>query len=426
MPIELFGFSLGKKGKESPKPTSTETREGLKVQSFVQPDEYDGSFALDAGGIWGTNVNFDGAIRSENELMTRYRSMAIYPEVDNAVTDIVNDSIVIDDEKEPISLDLEKVKLSASIKNKIQDEFDTIIKLTNFNNKGSELFRRWYVDSKLYFHIVLDDNPKKGIKELRPIDPIKIKKIKKVEKTPVRKGNLSFPMVTNVEEYYLYVDTDKNSLYPTTSAGLQIALDSICYTHSGVIDSRTKMVVGYLQKAIRPLNMLRQIEDAVVIYRMSRAPERRIFYVDVGNLPKQKAEQYLRDIMNRYRQKVTYNPTTGEIADDRSHMSMLEDFWLPRREGGRGTEITTLDGGQNLGEMEDVEYFTKKLYRALGVPISRLEPDNGFNMGRSAEISRDEVKFFKFIDRLRQRFADLFLTLLRTQLITKGIMKQED
>lgn len=426
MPIDLFGFSLGKRGKESPKPVSSETKENLSVQSFVQPDDYDGSFAVDGGGVYGTSINFDGNIRSENQLINRYRSMAIYPEVDMAITDIINDCIVLDEDKQPVTLNLDKVTMSSGIKNKIQSEFDTIIRLLNFNNKGSDIFRRWYIDSKIYYHIILDDDAKKGIRELRPIDPTKIKKIKKINKKSLSKNGVSFPVVSDIEEYFLYTDTDSNSLYPTTQTGLKISVDSISYTHSGVVDSRSKMVTGYLQKAIRPLNMLRQIEDAVVIYRMSRAPERRIFYIDVGNLPKQKAEQYLKDIMNRYRNKLTYDQSTGEIADDKNHMNMLEDYWLPRREGGRGTEISTLDGGQNLGEMDDVEYFTKKLYRSLNVPPSRLEADNGFNMGRSAEITRDEVKFFKFIDRLRMKFADLFLNLLKTQLISKGIIKTDD
>jgi len=283
---------------------------------------------------------------------------------------------------------LDSVQLSDGIKNKIYTEFEDILKIINFKNKGNDIFRRWYVDSKLYYHIIIDESsPKKGIQELRPIDPVKIQKIRKVEKEEISKNGIRVPIVKSVEEFFLYTETDKQSSTFTGTSGLKIAPDSICYSHSGVIDSGTKRVVGYLQKAIRPLNMLRQIEDAVVVYRISRAPERRIFYIDVGNLPK---------------------------------------HWLPRREGGRGTEISTLDGGQNLGEMEDVDYLLKKLYRSLHVPVSRMEAENGFNMGRSAEITRDEVKFYKWISRLQNRFNELFLQLLKTQLILKGIIKQED
>jgi hypothetical protein len=427
MPIDLFGFSLGRKGKESPKPTTTDIEKTKNMTSFVAPDEYDGSLEIEAGGIFGTYVDFSGKIKNENDLIFRFRSMALFPEVDMAITDIVNDAVVIDENKDPVSIMLDNVKLSDNIKTKMETEFSEILKLLNFNNKGFEIFRRWYVDSKLFYHIIVDEkNPKKGIIEIRPIDPVKIQKIRKVEKDQIRKNGVTFPIVKNIEEFFLYIDTDKTSVNPTSTSGLKIAPDSICYVHSGSVDTGSKQVIGYLQKAIRPLNMLRQIEDAVVIYRISRAPERRVFYIDVGNLPKQKAEQYLKGIMNRYRQKVVYDADTGEIRDDKRHMSMMEDFWLPRREGGRGTEITTLDGGQNLGEMEDVIYLQKKLYRALNVPPSRLEADNGFNMGRSAEITRDEVKFYRFVDRLRLKFSEVFLQLLRSQLILKGIIKQED
>jgi hypothetical protein len=298
----------------------------------------------------------------------------------------------------------------------------------DFSNRGPDIFRRWYIDSKLFYYKRIDKTDiKKGIVELVPIDPVKIKKIKKIEKDKaVWGGSAPFAPIKNIEEYYLYADTDKDSAYPTSSSGWKVAPDAIAYTHSGIVDATTKRVVGYLQKAVRPLNLLRQIEDAVAIYRISRAPERRIFYVDVGNLPKQKAEQYLREIMNRYRNKITYDPATGNIRDGRNHMHMLEDYWMPRREGGRGTEITTLDGGQNLGQMEDVLYLQQKLYRALGVPLSRMMPDTGFNMGRSAEITRDEVKFTKFIDNLRQRFSTIFYDILKTQVLLKGLMSLED
>ena len=427
MPVDIFGFSIGRKGKESPRPSTNELEKNKNVKSFVTPDEYDGSFELAGGGVYGQYVDFTGQINNENDLIHRYRNMALYPEVDIAITDIVNDAIVIDDDRNPIEINLDAVDISDGIKNKMYTEFENVLKIINFKNKGNDIFRRWYVDSKLYYHIVIDEtSPRKGILELRPIDPVKIQKIKKVEKEEISKNGVRMPIVKSVEEFFLFTEMDKQSSTFTGTSGLKIAPDAICYAHSGVIDSGTKRVVGYLQKSIRPLNMLRQIEDAVVVYRISRAPERRIFYIDVGNLPKQKAEQYITSLMNQYKNKITYDSSTGEIHDDRKHMSMLEDYWLPRREGGRGTEISTLDGGQNLGEMEDVDYLLKKLYRSLHVPVSRMEADNGFNMGRSAEITRDEVKFYKWISRLQNRFSEVFLQLLKTQLILKGVVKQED
>jgi nitrite reductase/ring-hydroxylating ferredoxin subunit len=420
MPLDIFGFSIGKK-------QPVEPEQSRKEESFVIPDNYDGTYTLETGGVFGTLIDFNGSIKGENQLIGQYRNSSLFPEVDQAIEDIVNESIVMNDDKKPIKLDLAKIDLSDNIKNKMYAEYDSILKMLEFHIKGYDIFRRWYVDSKVYYHMIIDsENPQKGIKELRAVDPIKIKKIRKVNKEQRRVGNTTVPFVKSVEEFFVYTNTDKNASVQTPSQGIKIATDSICYIHSGVIDYRSNKVVGYLQKAIRPLNMLRQIEDAVVIYRVSRAPERRIFYVDVGNLPKNKAEQYLRDIMNRYRNKLTYDANTGEIKDDRNHLHMLEDFWMPRREGGRGTEITTLDGGQNLGEMEDVNYLLKKVYRSLNVPISRMETESGFNMGRSAEITRDEVKFFKFIEKLRVRFSDLLLQLLRTQLILKGVMSEDD
>ena len=420
MPIDFFGFQLGKKQKDSGK-------ESESVKSFVAPESYDGTYTVEAGGILGTYIDFAGSIKGENDLINKYRGLALYPECDQAIQDVVNESIVMDNAKKCVGLNLNTINLSDNIKNKIQVEFDNILKLLDFKNKAQDIFRRWYIDSKLYYHILIDENdPSKGIKELRAINPTMIKKLRKVNKQPQTLGNNAVPMVKNVEEFFIYKNTDKDSLYQTSTQGVKIHPDSICYVHSGMVDTATKRVVGYLQKAIRPMNMLRQIEDAVVIYRISRAPERRIFYVDVGNLPKQKAEQYLRSIMNRYRNKMVYDPSTGETRDDRNHLHMLEDYWLPRREGGRGTEITTLDGGQNLGEMEDVNYLLRKVYRSLNVPISRMEPDSGFNMGRSAEITRDEVKFFKFIEQLRTKFAVIFVSLLKTQLILKGILTEDD
>ena len=421
MAIDLFGFSIGRKSKEQ------ETQENLRAESFVTPDEYDGAQSLQTGGFLGTYVDFSGGVQDENQFIQTYRSLSLYPEVDLAIEDIVNDAIIMGTDRKPIKLDLEKTDLSANIKTKIYREYEGVLKLFDIANKGYEIFRRWYIDGRLYFHLVIDkENPRAGIKEARAIDPLKIKKVRKVEKKPFNRGNAAVPIVTSTEEFFLYIDNDKNSYQYTGSTGVKIEPDSIAYVHSGIVDSTTKKVVGYLQKAIRPVNMLRQIEDAVVIYRISRAPERRIFYIDVGNLPKQKAEQYLRELMNRYRNKLVYNQSTGEVRDDRNHLHMLEDFWLPRREGGRGTEISTLQGGQNLGEMSDVEYLQRKLYRALNVPISRLETQNGFNMGRSAEITRDEAKFYKFISRLRFKFSGVITDVLKKQLLLKGIINEHD
>lgn len=419
MELELFGFSIGRKKKEEQEKAS---------QEIITPDSYDGSYILETGGVFGTFVDFSGAVRDENQMIQHYRAMALYPEVDAAIEDITNEAIVLDFDRKPIKLNLDRVNLSETIKTKIYSEYNYLLKLLDFSNKASDIFRRWYIDSKLYYYKKIDKNDlKKGIVELVPIDPVKIKKVRKIEKDKSIYGGMGpFSPIKNIQEYFVYVDTDRDSAFPTTSSGWKISPDTITYVHSGIIDSATKRVVGYLQKAVRPLNLLRQIEDAVAIYRISRAPERRIFYVDVGNLPKQKAEQYLREIMNRYRNKVIYDPKTGEIKDERNHMSMLEDYWMPRREGGRGTEISTLDGGQNLGQMEDVMYLLQKLYRALGVPLSRMMPDTGFNMGRSAEITRDEVKFNKFIDRLRHKFSFMMLDLLKTQILLKGLMTEED
>ena len=421
MAVKLFGFKIGKKSK------GEQETEALKQETFVSPDEYDGSYNFETGGVFGTYVDFSGAVRDENSALSMYRTMALYPEVDSAIEDIVNEAIVIDEDRRPIRLDLDRVDVSDTIKQRIYDEFDTILKLLDFGKKSHELFRRWYIDSKLFYHIVIDKtDPRRGIQDLRAIDPLNIKKVKKVLRDKATVGGSKVPMIKGMDEFYVYTNTDKKSMYQTPASGIKISSDSICYCHSGIIDANTKRVVGYLQKAIRPLNMLRQIEDAVVVYRISRAPERRIFYIDVGNLPKQKAEQYLRSLMNRYRSKLIYDQSTGEIRDDRRHMSMLEDYWLPRREGGRGTEISTLPGGQNLGEMTDVEYLLRKVYSALNVPLTRMMPQDGFNLGRSAEITRDEVTFFKFIERLRMKFSLMFLQLLRVQLVLKGIMTDEE
>ena len=422
MALNLFGFTIGR----TPDGQAIEpVKEGEK--SAIVPDEYDGSYTFETGGILGTYVDFTGAVRDENALIQQYRGIALYPEVDNAIEDICNDSIVMGSNKKPVKLSLDKTNLSENIKSKMYAEFDYVLRLLDFHKKAYEIFRRWYVDSKLFYHIVIDsEDPVKGITELRPIDPTKIKRVRKIIKDKKVIGASTEPLISAIEEYYVYTNTDKDSSYQTSSSGMNITKDSIAYANSGLVDANSKRVVGYLQKAIRPVNMLRQIEDAVVIYRISRAPERRIFYIDVGNLPKQKAEQYLREIMQRYRTKMIYDQNTGQIQDSRQHMSMLEDYWLPRREGGRGTEISTLSGGQNLGQMEDVEYLLRKVYNALNVPVTRMLPDTGFNMGRAAEITRDEVKFYKYIERLRSRFGHLFMSILRVQCILKGILTEDD
>jgi len=425
MPIEFFGFTIGKKKKEANKVGLESTIR--RPVSFVPPDYDDGATTIESGNFFGQYVDFDGNIRNDIELIKKYREMSMHAEVDSAIDDIINESIVQDDIKKTIQMDLEHVELSDSIKDTMQEEFDYILKLLHFNVRGYDIFRKWYIDGKMYFHIVIDDKKKKqGIKELRPIDSTAIRKIRKVEKETNDDG---VKVIIDVEEFFVYTEQDRDDRLGDpmgAQEGVKIHPDSIVYVHSGMFDIDKKRVFGNLHKCIKPLNQLRMIEDAVVIYRISRAPERRIFYIDVGSLPKNKAEQYLRDIMNRYRNKLVYDVNTGEMRDDKKHMSMLEDFWLPRREGGRGTEIDTLQGGENLGEMEDVEYFKKKLYRALNVPISRLESDNGFNMGRSSEINRDELKFFKFIEKQRQKFSELFLQTLRVHLILKGIMNEED
>ena len=424
MPVEFFGFTIGRKKQANQVGLETTIRRPV---SFVPPDFDDGATTIEAGNFFGQYVDFDGNIRNDIELIKQYRGMAMHAEIDAALDDIVNEAIVQDDIKKTVQMDLEHVDLPDAVKSKMQDEFDYILKLLHFSVRGYEIFRKWFIDGKSYFHIVVDDKKmKQGIKELRPIDSTSIRKIRKIDKETNDDG---VKVITNVEEFFVYTEADRDDRLGDpmgAQEGVKIHPDSIIYVHSGMFDIDKRRVYGNLHKAIKPLNQLRMIEDAVVIYRISRAPERRIFYIDVGSLPKNKAEQYLRDIMNRYRNKLVYDVNTGEIRDDKKHMSMLEDFWLPRREGGRGTEIDTLSGGENLGEMDDVEYFKKKLYRALGVPLSRLESDNGFNMGRSSEIQRDELKFFKFIEKQRQKFSELFLQALRVQLILKGIMNEDD
>ena len=418
MPIELFGFSIGRKN------AKTEEDKRNELKSFVKPETDDGASVIDAGaGYFGTYIDFNNEVKSEIEFVNRYREMALYPECESAIEDVVNESIVYDDEKQSIELALDKTDLSDNIKEKIQNEYDFIYHLLDFPNKGYEIFRRWFVDGKLYYHMVVDSkSPKKGIQDVRYVDPTKIKKIIELEKESTNKagGDGAVDIVKKAEEYYIYKEK------PEQSVGIKIAPEAVCQVISGLYDSSNRKVISYLHKAIKPLNQLRMIEDAVVIYRISRAPERRIFYIDVGNLPKSKAEQYVRTIMNKYRNKLVYDASTGAIRDDKRHMNMLEDFWLPRREGGKGTEISTLDGGQNLGEMDDVLYFQRKLYQALNVPRTRLELGEQFSMGRASEINRDEIKFMKFIDRLRNKFNELFKIMLKTQVLLKGIMTDKD
>ncbi len=415
MAQQLFGFSL-ERAKKVP-----------KGPSFVQKDSLDGSQPVVGGGYYGYSVDFDGQIRNEYELITRYREMVLQPECDSAVDDVVNETICGNFDDVPVELELSNLKVSEKIKKLMREEFQEILRLLDFDNRSYEIFRRWYVDGRLFYHKVIDPKkPRNGLVELRYIDPRKIRKVTEYEqKKPgeLRNADLNTQLTQKSAEYFLY---NPKGLRNSTNQGLKIAPDSITYCHSGIQDLNKNMVLSHLHKAIKAVNQLRMIEDSLVIYRLSRAPERRIFYIDVGNLPKNKAEQYLREVMGRYRNKLVYDANTGEIKDDKKFMSMLEDFWLPRREGGRGTEISTLPGGQNLGELEDVKYFQKKLYKSLNVPNSRLETETTFNIGRAAEITRDEVKFQKFVARLRKRFGELFTDLLKTQLILKGIISIEE
>lgn len=410
--MQLFGFNISRADQEE--------KEDLKT--FVPPQQEDGAIEIAPGGSYGTFVDLDGSAKSEAELVTRYREMAMQPECDSAIEDIVNEAIVID-EDHPIEIVLDDLNQPASIKNKVREEFGALLEMLDFSNKGYDIFKRWYVDGRIYHHIIIDDKaPRDGIKELRYIDPRKIRKVReKVKSKDPRTG----ATVYNKEqkEYYLY---NPKGITSSSQQGIKIAIDSISHVHSGLMDSKNKMILGHMNKAVKPLNQLRMLEDATVIYRLARAPERRIFYIDVGNLPKMKAEQYLRDMMVKHKNKLVYDAQTGEVRDDRKFMTMLEDFWLPRRDGGRGTEITTLPGGQNLGEMDDVDYFRKKLYKSLNVPITRMESDNQFNLGRASEITRDEVKFNKFIIRLRNKFTYLFSGLLEIQLVLKGVLSRSD
>jgi|TARA_B100000035_G_scaffold167035_1_gene142496 hypothetical protein len=414
---QLFGYSLerAKKG-QSPGP------------SFVRKESDDAATPVAGGGYFGTAIDLDGSYKDENDLIRRYREMSIHPECDRAIDDVVNEAIAGELDDTPVDIELSNLEVSQAIKKRIREEFQNVLRLLDFDKKAYDIFRRWYIDGKLYYHKVIDTkSPRRGITELRYIDPRKIRKVIELERPKDKQFVDPRTMESNLApksaEYYVY---NPKGLRAAETAGIKVAPDAIAFCHSGLKDMNKNVIMSHLHKAIKALNQLRMIEDSLVIYRLSRAPERRIFYIDVGNLPKQKAEQYLREVMSRYRNKLVYNADTGEIRDDRKFMSMLEDFWLPRREGGRGTEITTLPGGQNLGELEDVKYFQKKLYRALNVPESRLESESTFNLGRAAEITRDEIKFQKFVTRLRKKFSELFHDLLKTQLVLKGICSIED
>ncbi len=428
---KLFGFSI-------------EDNEELSKSAVspVPPNKEDGVDHYLSSGFFGSYVDIEGVYRTEFDLIKRYREMALHPECDSAIEDIVNEAIVSDTNDSPVQIDLDNLNASDGIKKKIRQEFKHILELLDFDKKSHEIYRNWYVDGRLYYHKVIDfKNPEAGIQELRYIDAMKMRYVRQAKKKEgdkyrVSNRNLDNPMdyeFPEIEEYFVY---EPKMTYPTgtpapgalggTNSGIRMTKDSITYCTSGLVDRNKGSTLSYLHKAIKSLNQLRMIEDSLVIYRLSRAPERRIFYIDVGNLPKVKAEQYLRDVMMRYRNKLVYDANTGEVRDDKKFMAMLEDFWLPRREGGRGTEISTLPGGQNLGEITDIEYFKKKLYRSLNVPPSRMDGEGGFNLGRSSEILRDEVKFSKFVSRLRKRFSYMFSDMLRTQLILKNIITPED
>ena len=416
---ELFGWEVKKK-------------EGDKAKSFVAPSDEEGTLDIAGGaGFFGQYLSYDKAARNDYDLVRKYRQTSENPECDQAIEDIINEAITADETDISVAVNLDWVPLSMSIKRKIDEEFKEVLTLLQWKKKGHDIFRRWYIDGRIFYHKLIDEkSPRKGISEVRYIDPKFIKKIREVEKERVQSG---VEVIKSVKEWYIY---NEAGVYPALPAigggpnsqaqGLKISPDAIAYVPSGLYNPTTNQVYSLLQKAIKPTNQLRMIEDAVVIYRIARAPERRIFYIDVGNLPKPKAEAYMKDIMSRYRNKVVYDSNTGEVMDDRNQMSMLEDFWLPRREGGRGTDVSTLSGGQNLGELEDIKYFQKKLYKSLNIPISRLESEGGFNLGKSTEITRDEIKFSKFIQRLRKKFGELFQDMLKTQLVLKGVMKPED
>ncbi len=424
MAIKLFGFTFG--GRDVVKAEKPE-QASFTLPSAAQLD--DGAVTVTQNAYYGTYVDLEGSVRNEIELITRYREMSNHPECQMAIDEIVNEAITHDDQGRVVDIVLDNLKQPESIKKKIIEEFNNVQRMLNFNNLADDLFKRWYIDGRMFYHVVVNDkNPKEGIQELRYIDPRKIRKVREIKKD--RDPKTGAMIIVSVAEYYVYNDrgTTTQTFTANVGQGLRIAPDSIINVNSGLMDAKNTFVISYLHKAIKPLNQLRMIEDAIVIYRISRAPERRIFYIDVGNLPRGKAEQYLRDIMIKYRNKLVYDANTGEIRDERKHMSMLEDFWLPRREGGKGTEITTLPAGQNLGELEDVKYFQKKLLQSLNVPYSRLESQEGglAGLGRSQEVTRDELKFAKFVIRLRNKFSQVFDDALRIQLTLKGICTREE
>jgi hypothetical protein len=421
--MNIFGFSFG--GKKA-----SETEEKV-IPSVIDPDLDDGTQSVSSSaGYYGYYVDMDGTVKDEVMAIQKYREVSLFPDVDLAIQDIVNEAIPYEDDSALVEIITDKLETSDAIKEKINDEFKYILQLLKFSEKAPDIFRKWYVDGRLYYNVLVDQNPKNGIVELRPIEATKIKKVREIIKDKTPEG---VEIVKGIKEYYVYsqsgfiAQTNTASRQSASTAqGVKLTDDSVIFTPSGFSDQNTGAVLSYLQKALRAANQLRMLEDAVVIYRLSRAPERRIFYVDVGNLPKAKAEQYVKDIMNRYRNKLVYDAKTGEVRDDKKYMSMLEDFWMPRRDGGKGTEITTLPGGQNLGELTDIEYFQNKLYMSLNIPLSRIQSESGFSLGRSTEISRDEVKFQKFIGKIRRKFSELFYDLLKMQLLLKGVINEED
>lgn len=411
--FQAFGFELKRVQKMKD--------ENDKTPSIVPKVDEDGAgYVTASGSYFGQYIDMDGGAAKDNaELIKKYRSVAEHPECDAAIEDIINETIVSSELESSVTLNLDKVEAGDKIKKTITEEFDNIVGMLNFEEYGHDMFRSWYVDGRIYHHLVVNEsNLKAGIQEIRPIDATKIRKVKEIKHKKDPKTGAK--LVDKVNEFYIYQDKGG------ASTGIKLTPDSVSYVTSGLLDASKKRVLSYLQKAIKPVNQLRMMEDSLVIYRLARAPERRIFYIDVGNLPKGKAEQHIKDIMARYRNKIVYDANSGEIKDDRKHMSMLEDFWLPRREGGRGTEISTLPGGENLGQIDDIIYFQKKLYRSLNVPLNRLEQESQFSLGRTTEIGRDEVKFQKFIDRLRKKFAHLFLGVLKKQLILKGVCTEQD
>lgn len=412
MAIELFGYQIGKKTETPP-----------TIQSFTPPENMDAAVPVNEGGVFGTSVELEATAKNEAQLITRYRDMASQPECQRAVDDVVNEAIANHEDGHPIEILLDNVDQPDNIKERIREEYENILQMLTFSRKSYDIFQRWYVDGRLFYHLMIDTKkPREGIQEIRYIDPRKIKKVRTEKKGKAGEINRKNPFDKKYDEYYIYSPKGVKA----GNDGIKIATDSIAYCHSGILNNDNTAVLSHLHKAIKPLNQLRMLEDATVIYRLARAPERRIFYIDVGNLPKGKAEQYLRDMMAKHKNKLVYDANTGEVRDDRKFMTMLEDYWLPRREGGRGTEISTLPSGQNLGELDDVLYFKKKLYEALNVPTTRLEAENAFNMGRANEITRDELKFTRFVNRLRTKFSELFIAILERQLLLKGVITRAE